>query len=446
MTRLLSLLAMLLIGLSVVGCDEQPADEQPTAETKATPAAQISPEQYDAMRSAHAEYRARNYEAAYRAYLPLAEDGVAHAQYVIGVLFDRGRGVESDYEQAYLWYLRASEQGHSQAQYDLAINLYYGYGAPADMDQEDGFRAAARWFRESAERGYGPSHDWLGQLYMMGRGVPKSVSEAAAWFERGVALDDPDSLVSLAGLQTGNISSSRGIIPVDDEKASRNFLAAARMGNGEGVRGLLHLYVEGRTSVPFEEILQMLEQTARDDDHWSQSELVDIYLEGRLMERDPSRAAFWLEKLTHRGFTRDYASARLAEMHLVGDGVPKDSARAAELLLVAVDRDGFAPGVSLQLSELYETGDGLPQDYVQAYYWAEMAVDAPHTRNEESLAAVERAGEAAMRLLGIMTEEQVAEAQRLFDDDEERRARVRENYQRSLADRWRAEDAGGGAK
>jgi TPR repeat protein len=54
---------------------------------------------------------------------PLAEQGYADAQYYLGIMHQRGQGLQQDYTQAALWYRKAAEQGNTMAQAGLS-NLY----------------------------------------------------------------------------------------------------------------------------------------------------------------------------------------------------------------------------------------------------------------------------------------------------------------------------------
>jgi len=60
-------------------------------------------------------------DAALREWLPLAEQGHAQAQYLIGVMYYKGRGVTRDYETAMKWTSRAAEKGLAKAQYNLGV-------------------------------------------------------------------------------------------------------------------------------------------------------------------------------------------------------------------------------------------------------------------------------------------------------------------------------------
>ena len=53
--------------------------------------------------------------------LPLANDGDARSQVMIGIMYKDGEGVPQDYKQAISWYIKAAEQDDVVAQYNLGL-------------------------------------------------------------------------------------------------------------------------------------------------------------------------------------------------------------------------------------------------------------------------------------------------------------------------------------
>jgi curved DNA-binding protein CbpA len=75
----------------------------------------------------------------------LAEQGIAKAEFNLGVMYDRGQHVRQDYAEAVSWYLKAAGQGNANAQYNLALKYQAGQGVEKDESQ------AAYWYRKAAE-------------------------------------------------------------------------------------------------------------------------------------------------------------------------------------------------------------------------------------------------------------------------------------------------------
>jgi uncharacterized protein len=93
-----------------------------------------------------------------------AEQGDADAQFLLGNLYDEGRGVPQDYSEAIRWYRLSADQGHAPAQNNLAEIYRKGSGVPKDVGE------AVKWFTQAAEHGYAPAQANLGAMYGLGLG------------------------------------------------------------------------------------------------------------------------------------------------------------------------------------------------------------------------------------------------------------------------------------
>jgi hypothetical protein len=167
-------------------------------------------------------YKNGDYPTAMREWLPLAQQGDARAQFLLGTLYAQGHGVQQDYGAAAQWFRRAAEQGHVAAQYNLGVRYHEGRGVPRDPGQ------AAAWFQRAAQQGFARAQYNLGVLYANGDGVPRDPSQAAQWFRRAADQEDPKAQYNL-----GLLYANGDGVPQDPSEAYVWFaLAAARMPPG----------------------------------------------------------------------------------------------------------------------------------------------------------------------------------------------------------------------
>ncbi len=89
-------------------------------------------------------YQRGDYATALKEWRPLAEQGDARAQHLLGAMYDNGRGVTQDYTEAAKWYRLAAEQGDARAQHLLGAMYGFGEGVPQDYVQ------AHMWFNLAA--------------------------------------------------------------------------------------------------------------------------------------------------------------------------------------------------------------------------------------------------------------------------------------------------------
>ena len=77
----------------------------------------------------------------------LAKQGIAAAEYNLGLMFSRGEGVPSDDKEAVKWYQLAAEQGLAQSQTNLG--LMFGKGQGVEQDYVE----AHKWFNIAGVNG-----------------------------------------------------------------------------------------------------------------------------------------------------------------------------------------------------------------------------------------------------------------------------------------------------
>ena len=100
----------------------------------------------DALQRGQAAYDRQDYLIAFREWLPLAQQGIALAQYNLGVLYMKGQGVAPDDAQAVRRYRQAAAQGYALAQHNLGLMYVEGRGVAQDLAE------ASRLFAKAAEK------------------------------------------------------------------------------------------------------------------------------------------------------------------------------------------------------------------------------------------------------------------------------------------------------
>jgi TPR repeat protein len=131
--------------------------------------------------AAYATYKEGRYQTAMRLARPLAEQGDAHAQSLLGLLYYHGQGVQKDFTAAATWFRKAAEQGDATAQSHLGIIFFQGQGVPQDKTQ------AMTWFRRAANQGDAQAQYNLGLSYIEGEGEPVDNVRAHMWFNLAAA-------------------------------------------------------------------------------------------------------------------------------------------------------------------------------------------------------------------------------------------------------------------
>jgi uncharacterized protein len=92
-------------------------------------------------------YNKGDYTTAAKEWRPLAEQGVAAAQFNLGLLYLDGHGVPQDPAEAAKWFTKSAEQDYTQAQHNLGAMYGAGQGVKRDYVQ------AYKWLNICAAKG-----------------------------------------------------------------------------------------------------------------------------------------------------------------------------------------------------------------------------------------------------------------------------------------------------
>ena len=90
-------------------------------------------------------YAAKDYQTAYKLFLPLAENGDPYAQYGLAKMYEQGDNGDLSYAKAYEWYQKAANQDYGIAQNNLGLLYLNGQGI------QENHRLAKRWFTVACE-------------------------------------------------------------------------------------------------------------------------------------------------------------------------------------------------------------------------------------------------------------------------------------------------------
>ena len=148
-------------------------------------------------------YNLSDFDTARIEFLQASALGDARSQYMLGLIHERGFGVDRNPMVAMKWYRISARQGHALAQYTLAMMHRKGLdtatrprsgamgvgGAVATPSQRLGisYMEALKWFELAAEQGLADAQYKLGLMYATGNGIPTNFVTAHLWWS--VAVD-----------------------------------------------------------------------------------------------------------------------------------------------------------------------------------------------------------------------------------------------------------------
>jgi uncharacterized protein len=226
----------------------------------------------------------KDYAAAVKEFLALADRGNAEAQAYVGAAYLYGRGVPSDPSLAVDYLRRAAEQGNAAGQNELASAYLIGRGVPRDNSE------AAKWFRRAAEQGFAPAETAYAQLSLNGLGVPKDTADGINWFKKAAAQD-----YGAAEHFLGRIYFNGEGVPEDAAQGVR-WLQRGAGHNSADAQELLGLaYYSGKgTAQNYQQAIEWFRKAAQSGRARSQFMLGTLYLQGLGVPKDYEFGYFWL--------------------------------------------------------------------------------------------------------------------------------------------------------
>ena len=278
-----------------------------------------------------------------------ASRGDVNAMIRLSAMHLYGRGVDRDPAEALRWARAASEAGSLEGAYMAATLLL------ADREGVRGgehLAQAEALLRKAAQGGYEPAVKALRQLAPAG----KATASAGA-----------DGSSAVAAGQAGQEEAWQ-------EQVYRKFEADAAAGDAKAMYIVGWSLVTGDTFPGLAKDpargVRLLEQAAEQGHAQAQIAFAELLLNGKHLERDAARGAFWLDKAAQSSDEEVLAMACSFYMH-GREGLPADEAKACACLHRSAELG--SPEALYQLALMLAEGRGTAKDSVKAVRFARKA-------------------------------------------------------------------------
>jgi len=271
--------------------------------------------------------------------LPLAEEGNALAQCELGQLIMRGRDAHHSKKEAAGWFFKASEKDALCGLLAMGDMTRQGIGTRRDEKVTfDYYRRALPQVEALARGGDVQMMIQAGKMYQRGWGTDANLESAGRWNILAARYLEPLVVAGNvdAHKKLGNILIVGIGVPRDVIRAGQLYEAAAQTGDrtGQFLAGLM--WFKGRAGHPVDHArgFRWLFHAAEQDHPRSQFLVGTGFAEGLGTDVDVAEAAMWLKLALDRGYSN--AKAALEEL---GDGQKvKDGIAAADLWLPIFER------------------------------------------------------------------------------------------------------------
>jgi len=152
-----------------------------------------------------AALKSGHYAEALKILLPLANDGNAQAQRVVGEMCYQGQGMKPDKTAAFKWNELAADSGDMLAQYNMGYLYERGEGTAASSND------AIRFYTKAGLQGYVPAQIKLGDLY-----VATSRGNALYWYRSAMELGNDEARQKYSVLSSASVKEFREQLARDE--------------------------------------------------------------------------------------------------------------------------------------------------------------------------------------------------------------------------------------
>lgn len=340
----------------------------------------------------------------------LANQGDPVAQFVLGLIYERGAGLPQSDKEAVVWYRKSADARFAQAQVILGNAYENGRGVPkSDTD-------AVFWYQKAAEQ-HGVwaqlAQTLLGYSYSSGRGVTQSAVEAVKWWRKAAASGEVISQYRLG--QSYYLGEG---VSQSDLEAVKWWRKAAEQGDAPAQRQLGGMYSSGRGVQKSDSYAVMWYRKAADQgDTDAQKYLGEMYQEGRGVSQSDAEAVKWYRKAADLGdaeakrWFRHRKAARLLDanardalfaMYEQGHGVLESNWEASAWFQDKMSKQGEGGAANwfrkaaqggnanaqVVLGILYYEGYGVQKSQADAIAWYRRAADMGHAFAQQKLGSL----------------------------------------------------------
>jgi TPR repeat protein len=298
----------------------------------------------------------------------------------IGVLYERGNGVDQNYSKAAEWFARAAENGQELGYYNLGILYYRGSGLNTD------YKKAYDCFIKIADKGYSDAQYHIGILNHYGYGLPQSHSQAAEWYAKALETDgNVDARISLGILYYNGLG-----VEQDHYKAAELLKEPAEDGDEEAQYYMGLVYKDRRESrASYENMFKWHLKSAKQGYSDAQNSVGMFYQHGLGVEQSDRKALAWFQKAAESD--NAIAQNNVGSVYHNGLGVERNYRRAIEWYTKSAKNGNIT--AQYNLGTIYETGGhGIDVDIDMAVYWYSKSSDQGDKEAQFKLAQIHERG------------------------------------------------------
>lgn len=290
----------------------------------------------------------------------LAKQGDVVAQYLVGIMYQQGKGTEKNKPEAVKWYVKSAKQDYILAQYSLIAMYQRGDGIEQNLEQ------AQYWYTQTSK---------ARNLVILNK-QQQSLKHIMGLLRPLAINNDTNAQYLLASLYGNN---------KQENTANYWFLRSALAGDKDAQYYIGVTYEDKKGFFNTMQAIYWLEEAAKQQSLDAQIVLASLYEQDKEIAANYEKAAYWYEQAANQGDSE--AQSFIAGMYRDGKGVPVDKQKAFTWYEKAAKQgDAFS---QYNLGQMYETGNGVPYDLNKAIYWYQQGAKQGHAASQLKLSTLQ---------------------------------------------------------
>jgi TPR repeat protein len=331
---------------------------------------------------------------AMRLYLQSASKGWSNAYAYVGFMYEDGVGVPVSKPKALSYYLKAAQGGSVLGQCNLGRCYAHGIGCKQSGTE------AVKWLLKAVEQNSGEACERLGFYYETGLySVGKSETSALKYYRKGAELGNDNCRKKVAELTAAGKSeydeysrlvmasfTKNASVSSDREKERMLLKRSALKGYEPAQKTLAGVLMseaerEGNEK-KYAEAIVWFRKSAEQGNTESMKQLSCLYGMGKGCKKSPSESFYWAEKGSKAG--DPVCQTLLSALYSLGEGCDKDEVKAFEFAREAAKAENY-PDAWYALGLRYLKGEGTPTSVELGIHWLKKAAKMGHPEAEKLL-------------------------------------------------------------
>ncbi len=317
-----------------------------------------------------------------------AEQGDADSMLLLGLIYDRGLGINKDEAVAAKWFEKSAEAGNDTGMNNIAYDYQNGIGVAIN------YQKAIFWYEKAIDADNVVAMRKLAWMYRKGEGTSQNYPAARKLYNKAALKGDTDAMMDLATMYREGEGIEKNIAQAVDL-----YKRAAQKGDNCAMGWLGNFYSNGwgdASNINKSLATEWYKKSANAENSTAMNVLGNIYRRGDGVSQNYKKAVEWYIKAAEKGNSN--AMTSLGYMYHVGEGVALNYDEAIRWYKLAINAEEPNTTAMYNLATMYEDGDGVQPDLVRARTLYRQAYAAGNDSAKENL---ERMGFTKRELVAI---------------------------------------------